>query len=152
MIFTGQYEHTIDAKHRLAIPAEIRARWSVEQDGEAWQAVPWPGGLIRLYPERAFREAASEGELTLTPGEDEAELEASLFGLSSRLEMDAAGRVRVPEEMLELVGLGKSVVLVGARDRLEVRDRAGWLAERRRRLEEIPELLRRVKRGGSGGE
>lgn len=144
MLFTSQHEHTIDAKQRLAIPSEIRSRWRAETEGTAWFAVPWPGGLIRLYPERAFEIRASSGELTLTPDEDEAELQATLFGLSARLEMDSAGRIRFPEEMLSLVGLGTEVVLVGAGDRLEVRDRAEWSRSRADRLGQLPELMARI--------
>lgn len=144
MLFTGEYEHTIDAKKRLAIPAEIRGRWRPEEDGAGWFAVPWRNGLIRLYTERGFHDRALSGKLTLTPDEDEAELQATLFGLSARLEMDAAGRVRFPEEMLELVGLSGEVVLVGAGDRLEMRDRAAWRKSRRDRLSQLPDLMKRI--------
>ncbi|MEM1167462.1 MAG: division/cell wall cluster transcriptional repressor MraZ, partial [Planctomycetota bacterium] len=101
--------------------------------------------LIRLYTERSFERAASTDGLSLTPDEDEAELETTLFGLASRLPQDAAGRVRLPEDLLELVGLGSEVVLVGAKDRLEIRDRAAWKASRRSRLEQVPALMQRVR-------
>ena len=151
MLFTSQYEHSIDAKHRLAIPSDIRNRWRVESEGTAWFAVPWPGGLIRLYPERAFEARASSGELTLTPDEDEAELQATLFGLSSRVEWDSVGRIRLAEEMMDLVGLGQDVVLVGCGDRLEVRDQAAWREARRARLTELPGQMARIEaRRGEG--
>lgn len=144
MLFTSQYEHTIDAKHRLAIPSDVRSRWRPESEGLAWFAVPWPGGLIRLYPEKAFEARAFSGELTLTPDEDEAELQATLFGLSARIEMDSAGRIRLPEDMLTLVGLGSEVVLVGAGDRLEIRDRLEWSRTRSERLTQLPDLMARI--------
>lgn len=152
MVFTGEHEHTIDAKQRLAIPAEIRGRWRPEEDGAGWFAVPWRGGLIRLYTESDFHARALGRTLTLTPDEDEAELQATLFGLSARLEMDSAGRVRLPEEMLALVGLGTEVVLVGCGDRLEVRDRATWRKSKRARLEQIPELMARISARKERGE
>ena len=62
MLFTGQHEHTIDAKKRLAIPAEFRSQWRTEVDGAAWFAVPWLTtsglGVIRLYTERDFHAKA----------------------------------------------------------------------------------------------
>lgn len=154
MLFTGEYEHTIDAKNRLAIPADIRGRWRAERDGSAWYAVPWVGGVVRLYTERAFEERAASGRLTLTPEEDEAELQATLFGLTARLETDSAGRVRFPDGMLALVGLGSEVVLIGAGDRLEVRDRSAWRDGRPGRLAQMPGLMARVnaKRQARGGE
>jgi len=150
VLFTGHYEHTIDAKHRLAIPADIRGRWSTASDGAAFFAVPWVGGIIRLYTETDFHQRAGAAPLTLTPDEDEAELQATLFGLSRRLELDAAGRVRIPEDLLELTGLGADVVLVGAGDRLEIRDRAAWSASKAERLAKLPELMRRISARRSG--
>lgn len=151
MLFTGHYEHTIDAKNRLAIPAEVRSRWQTERDGAAWFAVPWRKGLIRLYTETDFHQRANSRPLTLTPDEDEAELQATLFGLSSRLEIDAAGRVRLPEDMLAMTELTGDVVLVGAGDRLEIRDRAEWRRSKSERLAQLPELMARIsaKRGSS---
>ncbi len=144
MLFTGQFEHTIDSKNRLAIPAEVRSRWEPVRDGTTWFAVPWTGGVIRLYPETAFHARAASGELTLTPDEDEAELQATLFGLARQLDVDGSGRIRLPEEMLELTGLPTEVVLVGAGDRLEVRDRASWRASKAERLAQLPDLMKRI--------
>ena len=144
MLFTGHYEHTIDAKHRLAIPADIRARWNAVSDGAAFFAVPWVGGIIRLYTETDFHHRAGAIPTTLTPDEDDAEVQATMFGLSRRIDLDAAGRVRIPEDLLELTGLGPDVVLVGAGDRLEIRDRAAWAASKSERLAKLPELMRRI--------
>lgn len=153
MPFTGQYEHTIDAKNRLAIPASIRSRWDPTRDGAAWYAVPWVGGLIRLYTETDFNVRAGAMPQTLTPDEDEAEVQATLFGLAHRTELDSAGRIRVPEEMLALTGLPREVVLVGAGDRLEIRSRSAWEQSKKERLAQLPELMRRVsaRRGGGNG-
>lgn len=144
MLFSNNYEHSIDAKHRLAIPAAVRDQWRVEEDGVAWQAVPWVGGIIRLYTEKDFSTRARSSFLSLTPDEDEAELQATLFGLSARLEMDSVGRIRIPEEMLSITGLGAEVVLVGCGDRLEIRDRKGWLESKKDRLAQLPELMSRI--------
>ena len=152
MLFTGEYEHSIDAKGRLAIPADVRARWQPEVDGLGWVAVPWTGGVVRLYPQGAFEARAAAGPLTLTPGEDEAELQATLFGLAARLEMDGAGRVRLPDDLLSMVGLTAEVVLVGAGDRLELRDRAAWRASKSARLKQLPELIARLSARRERGE
>jgi len=155
VLFTGTFEHTIDAKSRLAIPADIRSRWDPTKDGAAWYAVPWDKGLIRLYTEVDFQKRAEAVELTLTPDEDEAELQATLFGLSARIEPDAAGRIRLPEEMLRFTGLPAEVVLVGARDRLEIRDRSEWKASTEDRLSQMKDLVNRIsakKRGATNGQ
>lgn len=142
--FIYHYEHAIDSKQRLAIPADIRAKWRPERDGEGWVAVPWVGGIIRLYTEADFEKRADSGILTLTPDEDEAELQSSLLSECCRLEMDAAGRIRLPEDMIRYAGLSTEVVLLGCGDYLEIRDRANWKASRRDRLAKVPELVARI--------
>jgi MraZ protein len=153
VLFTGHFEHTIDAKGRLAIPAEFRSRWRPETHGSSWFAIPWDGGVIRLYTETGFTTRAAGYSATLTPDEDEAELLTTLFGMSRQIEMDSAGRVRLPDDMLALTGLGSEVSLVGAGDWLEVRDRAAWKSAAPTRLQKLPELMRRLeeKRGRTPG-
>jgi len=144
VLFTGHFEHTIDAKHRLAIPADIRNQWVAEQHGAAWYATPWVGSVIRLYTEADFKARASEHMLGLTPDADHAELLSTLFGLSSRLEPDSAGRIRISQELLELVELNSEIVLVGCGEWLEIQDRAQWRASQKDRLKQIPELMKRL--------
>jgi MraZ protein len=152
VLFIGQHEHTIDAKGRLAIPAEIRAQWRAEDDGGAWYALPWIGGVIRLFTETEFKTLADPVmPRTLALGEDEAALKRLLFGRSARLEMDAAGRIRLPESMLKAVGLGKEVVLIGCGDCLEVANRSDWQASEQDDLEQLASLLQRMQSSRDNG-
>lgn len=151
MLLIGQFEYSIDDKGRLPIPKEIRATWSKERDGEAWYAMPWIDGAVRLYTEAQFLlRAEAVTPATLTPSEDEAELQRLLFGQSARLTLDSAHRVRLPDTMMKVVGLDRQVVLIGCGDRLEVRGREAWAASQQERLAALPELLRRIEAKRSG--
>lgn len=146
MFFTGHYEHSIDSKHRLAVPAEIRNQWRAEEDGGAWYALPWiDEGVIRLYTENYFRQQAASYQRSLTPDSDEALLNRLLFGNAARVEMDSAGRIRIPEWMREKVGLGSEVTLVGSGDWLEIQDRRRWKEDVQPRLKDMSELLARMR-------
>jgi MraZ protein len=142
VLLIGQYEHTIDAKGRLAVPAEVRSRWSAQEHGSAWYAVPWPGGVIRLYTERSFEQRAQAAlPETLTPNDVQAKIQSRLFSMSRRLEMDASGRVRLPEALLAATGIGREVALVGCGDRFEILDRDAWRQQSKDALDELPGLL-----------
>ncbi len=156
MLFTGHSEHTIDAKLRLAIPAKYRGRLDESRDGRGWYSVPYPGGVIRLYTQARFESLAEESPQRLTPDQDEADLEAGFFGMAELLEMDAEGRIGLPKLHLDLAALtSREVVIIGARNRLEVRDRATWLAGQADRFARLPTLVSRIEsrrlRGESGG-
>lgn len=152
MLFTGHSELTIDAKLRLQIPAKYRNAWDEARDGKAWYCVPWPGGIVRLYSEACFEELAQQstsgGRATLTPDQDAADLEADLFSLAERIELDSAGRIVLPKQHLELAGLGgggSEVVVIGAGNRLEVRDRAAWKQTLTQRFSRLPSLVAKIE-------
>lgn len=156
MLFTGDYEHTIDAKQRLAIPSEIRSRMSPEVHGESLYLVPGANGALWLWPEKTFERMASAMEQSLLPGEEMMEFEELMFPQSRRLEIDKAGRVRIPESMLAEYGLGQTVVILGMKDHLELRDPAQWKTQRQQRLAKQAEIMVRARealgrnlRGGS---
>lgn len=144
MLFTGNSEHTVDGKGRLAIAAKHRAGWDKEKDGEAWFAIPWPNGHLRLYAEKVFIELAERESSSLTPAEEKAGLDSTLFGFAERIEMDGNGRITLPRSLTELTGIKSEVVVVGARDRLEVHDKERWNATLQERFQRLPELIRRT--------
>ncbi|MBM4108103.1 MAG: hypothetical protein FJ255_04735 [Phycisphaerae bacterium] len=145
LLFTGQADATIDGKSRLAIPAKYRTL--LEQAGEppTWFCMPWPEGYLRLYPASRFERLADAGPDSLTPDADRASLDVAMFSLFEQLEMDTNGRVIIPRDHLALARLGTDVVVVGARNRLEVRDRGSWEAQRLERFQRLGQLAERFE-------
>jgi MraZ protein len=139
VLFTGTYEHSIDAKQRLAIPSEVRNRIKPDRDGEALYAVIGPGGTLCLYTERGFEKRAEQLDESEAPPDEVLEYERMFYSLAQRVELDKQGRVRLPEHLLRLTELGNQVVLLGVKDRLEIRDRDQWIAERAEMLKR-PEM------------
>ena len=152
MVFTGRYEHTIDAKGRLAVPSDVRAQWR-QEDGDAWYALPVQG-MVRLYTEAGFRElAGSMLPRTLATSQEAAEFKRLLFSRSARLPMDSAGRVRIPEWMLTEMGIGREVFVLGSGDCLEVVDRGEYGDTVAAGQEKLDALMGRIGVGldGMGG-
>jgi MraZ protein len=153
VLFTGEYEHTIDAKLRLAIPAEIRdqLRGSAEAKGgkdqpPAVYAAPGLSGGIWLWPEPTFLEMAHRIERSLLPAEELLEFDEITFPEARRLELDGSGRVRLPERMLQRAGLKSIVVILGMRDHLEVRDPEEWNRLQQERHAKRREIVLRARR------
>lgn len=146
MLFTGTYEHAIDAKQRLAIPAEVRDRLRPDVDGEAFYAVVSEGPTLCLYTERGFEKRAAELDESNLPPEEVLEYERFFFPLARRVELDKQGRVRVPESLLKMTKLSRDVVLIGVKDHLEILDRDAYYEHMSRMLEERPGLLMNPRR------
>ena len=145
-MFTGEYEHTIDAKHRLAIPSEIRQRLHPETHGTALYLAPGPNGSLWLWPERTFHQLAAAAEQTLIPAEEMMEFEEFLFSQARRLEPDSAGRTRLPERMIARFGLSGAVTILGVRDHLELRDTGEWDSQRDEKYAKQVEIMLRARR------
>lgn len=152
MLFTGSTELNIDAKGRLSIPSRYRSQLTgsdkKKSDPQAWIALPWPDGSIRLYTETTFEELASAWTDSLTLSEDQAKLRRAIFASAERIEQDSAGRIRVPQKHLDLAAIGSAVVVIGAGSMLEVRDRDQWLAEEQKRFADLPALIEKTRSSG----
>jgi MraZ protein len=126
--FRGTFDHTLDAKNRLTVPARYRAALA---DGVVL-AMPvdmkpcvgvWHPQEYERYSRRALAELPP-----LSPRLSE--LERFFYGSSQDADLDAAGRIMVPRVLLEHARLEKDVVVVGAGDRLELWSRDRWMEHR----------------------
>lgn len=150
MLFYDEFEHTIDAKGRLAIPAEIRARMHPDKDGEAFYLTLGPKRTLRIYTERGFEDMSDAIEKGLVADDIVAEFDQLIFPMSKKLELDKAGRIRIPERMRLRAKLEKDVVLIGLRTHMEIRNRAQWAVELEEQLAKQSDIFERFTRRRSG--
>jgi transcriptional regulator MraZ len=121
----GEYEHTMDDKNRLTLPAKFRQAFG---DG-----VILTRGLERCvvaYPRRDWSERIGRrlDELDPLSGEARAVRRFTFAGASDE-ELDKQGRVTIPAPLLRHAGLEREVVVAGLHDHLEIWDRAAWRAQ-----------------------
>lgn len=149
LLFTGFYEHTIDAKNRLAVPAEIREL--LVPRSATGEPLDRPVHLyvtlgedqsLCIYTEQGFQKRADQLDHSELDPAQVLEHEEMIFGLARRVELDSAGRIRLPDQLLTMSGLTSEVVLIGVKDHLKVKDRGGWLQKVQAVRANRPELLR----------
>jgi MraZ protein len=126
--FRGTFEHTLDVKHRLTIPAKFRAALSagvvLAASPETSQDAPRSIALWTPDAYDAYTSATLEG---LNPLSSTArDLKRFFFGFSHDTELDSANRVMIPPKLMHYAGLGKEVVVIGSGECLEVFDRARY--------------------------
>ena len=145
MAFRGSFDHTLDAKNRLTIPARLRKPLgdgvvvSLQRDAPNCISI-WCAGDFGPHVETLL-----EGIHPLS--EDYGRIERFFNANSAELELDAAGRVMVPAKLLERAGLGKDVTVIGAGNRLEVWDREAWAQED----EQLSSAVKEIGPGSAGG-
>lgn len=145
LLLIGEYDLTIDEKNRLQIPAEIRKSMDSERDGNAFFLVlglnrkPW------LYPERYYEQMVFQAQPELTPGEEQLDFDHLNFALADKRDWDSQGRMVIPEKTMRRTELNREVTLIGARDHLELWNRADWESRREQLLSRGPDVAIRAK-------
>ncbi len=121
-MLVGEYDHTIDEKNRLTLPAKFRQAF-------AGGLVVTRGmdGCLYVFPREEW-EASVEARLAeLDPLSKEGRLmQRYFYSGAAEADPDKQGRVMVPTALSEHAGLGRDVVIAGVRDHLEIWDRAKW--------------------------
>ncbi len=142
MIFRGTFEHALDAKYRLTVPAKFRAGLA----GRLVLAITPPteesnARSLSIWPADAFDEFAESALKNLHPLSPRAEvLRNALYANSWDMELDSANRLMIPQPARDFVGLGKDVVITGAGNSLQVWDRAAYATYNAGILARFPEI------------
>jgi MraZ protein len=136
MAFRGTFDHTLDAKNRLTIPAKFRAALS--------EGVVLAKGIercVQVWTPKTFDAYVSSALQGLNPLSEQARKLNRFFAANSLdTELDAAGRVMVPAFLLDHAGLRKDVVVTGAGDCLEVWGRDAWADYNEALSNELPDI------------
>ena len=140
MAFRGHFEHSLDVKNRLSIPARFRAAFSsgtvLAKDPDPCVAV-WTADAHEAIIERALA--------ALNPiGADYRRVSRFYQGNSFDIELDASGRVTLPPPLLAHSGIEKEVVVVGVGDHLEVWAKERWQEQQQSLDAEIGEVTERL--------
>jgi DNA-binding transcriptional regulator/RsmH inhibitor MraZ len=59
--------------------------------------------------------------------------------------LDSAGRVRIPDRLLQKFGLSGSIMILGVRDHLELCEPAAWKREQERLQPDTSDIWRRAR-------
>ena len=122
MAFNGNFEHTLDAKHRLTVPSKFRAQLA----GPVF-LVKGVDHCISVYPEATYSAITTAALADLNPFSPEArQLRRFFHGNAVDVELDSAGRVMLPPGHRSHAGIDRQVMIVGAGDSLELWDLATW--------------------------
>jgi len=142
LTFRGTFEHALDAKHRLTIPAKFRGALAsgvvLAATHETESGAPRTVGIWTPESYDAYTTQTLDG---LNPASPKArELKRFFFNASLDTELDAANRVMIPTNLMRYAGLEKEVVVTGSGECLEVWDRERYAQNFEEVLTRIPEL------------
>lgn len=119
--YAGTFEHKLDAKGRMFLPAKFRDRYAEglmltmgqERCLYVWDMDGWEAFAARL----------DDAPMTSRGARDYQRL---LFAGASDQVPDAQGRVSIPGNLRKYASLERECVVIGARDHVEIWDTASW--------------------------
>ena len=139
----GQYEHTIDIKKRLALPAKFR--------GELGEKVVITKGVeacLIVYTEKEFMIVSEKlSNLTISQPEARSFTRTMLAG-AMEVSLDKLGRILVPDYLKKYANLNKNVVICGLSNRLEIWDLDSWNAWTKEAEKGVSDIVSKL--GGLG--
>ena len=120
-MFLGEYQHTLDAKGRVSLPARFRSQIK----GKLVVAKGFEGCLY-VYPAAAYAEFVSE----LMSREDFdpriRQVRRYFTAGAVETELDTAGRVSLPAVLRGHAKLSKDIAITGNGNRIEIWDSGKW--------------------------
>lgn len=134
-MFRGVNPINLDAKGRLAIPTKYRKALKDCCDGRmiVTVAVDERGvgekGCLWLYPLAEWEDVEKTINDLPTLNKKARRLQRFLIGYANECEMDAQGRLSLPEKLRKFAGLDKQAVLLGQLNKFEIWNGDIWEAQ-----------------------
>ncbi|MCY2963900.1 MAG: division/cell wall cluster transcriptional repressor MraZ [Planctomycetota bacterium] len=124
MALTGTYPRSLDDKLRLAVPKRL-----IEDFGEVeltqFHFAPGTEKSLLLYSPKGF-ERLSRRVSRMSNRPEVRAYKRFFYANAERVELDAQGRIRIPERLVSFAGITRDVVILGVHDHVEVWDATTW--------------------------
>lgn len=118
-MFLGEYQHSIDEKGRVIMPARFR-----DQLGPSFIVTRGLDGCLFVYPPDEWAKLSNEVQNLPLARKDARAFTRLLFSGAAEVECDKQGRVSIPTPLRDFANIQKDVVIIGVSARLEI-----WAAE-----------------------
>ncbi len=119
MLFTNEFEHTLDDKGRVSLPIKHR-----EQIGDMVVLGRGSRGQVHVLPTVLHRSMIERAEQALAEGRDDESLALLLSYVPA--EIDRQGRIVIPAGLRRHAKLATDVTIAGQGDHIEIWDRDAW--------------------------
>lgn len=142
-MFYGEYEHAIDSKGRLIVPAKFREALTAHEVSSLFLTRGLDGCLF-LFPESEWRLVESRfKQIPFTKGEGR-KFNRLFFSGAAEVTIDGLGRLLVPKSLKEFAEIKQQVVIVGVSNRMEIWSKEKWRAYYESSRQSFEEVAERV--------
>src|SRR3989338_7582333 len=139
----GEYIHTIDEKNRVSLPAKFR-----KEMGKKVIITPGLDNCLFIFTIKEWEKVANalsgkDSELSFLRA-DQRSFNRNMFGQAADIDVDAIGRILIPDFLKDKIGLKNSATFVGVQDRVEVWNDKTWSEYKKKSEKEAEELAEKL--------
>ena len=120
-MFMGEYNHTIDAKGRLIIPAKFR-----EALGDEFVVTKGMDGCLFVFDNSEWQAFAEKLRSLLMIDKEVRQFTRFFLAGAASVEVDKQGRILIPSVLREFADITKDAVLIGVGSRIEIWSKDRW--------------------------
>jgi MraZ protein len=149
VVFYGDSSHTVDDKGRVFVPKRFQDALSLSDDGARVAYVSrGQDTCLYLFSESGFQRALGELNTRVYSGEDLRGVKRVFFANTVKVELDASGRILIPEKLRAGAKLGREIVFVGVGDRAEIWQKDTWETYEAANLRKLDHIDRAIAGDG----
>jgi MraZ protein len=138
-MFMGEYQHSLDDKGRLIVPAKFR-----EGLGEKFIVTRGLDNCLFVYPQAEWRILEEKIKELPTSHADTRAFVRMFFSGAVEVELDKQGRIVIPQHLRDHARVERDVFVIGVSTKVEIWSRESWekySAEARQSYENIAETI-----------
>ncbi|MGE5559523.1 MAG: division/cell wall cluster transcriptional repressor MraZ [Chloroflexota bacterium] len=120
-MFMGEFQHSLDEKNRLIMPAKLR-----DGLGDRFIITKGLDTCLFAYTETEFQQLAAKLQSLPFTKADSRAFVRMFFSGASECEFDKQGRIVIPSNLKEYANLDKECVIIGVSNRVEIWSRSEW--------------------------
>ena len=118
-VLIGEFQHNIDDKGRVFIPARLR-----EDLGEHFIITKGLDGCLSAYSQTEWK--VLEIHIRSLPMSKSRALKRFFFASANEVVADKQGRIVIPANLREYAGLNRDAMIIGASSHIEIWDKKSW--------------------------
>ena len=120
-MLVGNYNHTVDVKGRVTIPAKFRSEL-----GDRFVVTRGIADCLTAYSFDRWQRIENNLKAISLTNKAGMKLTRLIMGNAIECEVDRMGRILITQSLREKASIDKDVVLLGLGDRIEIWDKSKW--------------------------
>jgi MraZ protein len=117
----GEYTHTLDDKNRISLPVKFR-----KEMGKRVVVAPGLDLCLSIFTDKEWNKISEKLSESSMLQVDNRSFSRFMFGQAVEIDVDANGRILIPDNLKGRSALGSKVTVIGVQNRVEIWNEERW--------------------------